>query len=88
MIYNIHLYFKCRINNGYMKKTVVVRRALPKERKSKIEKNEILYKWFILNIEHPYPCRQTKKELAARTSMSIDYIDEWFKYQRKKLKNF
>ena len=55
---------------------------------NKCKKKEILNKWFILNIENPYPCKQTKIDLATKTNTSIDYINEWFKYQRKKLKKF
>ena len=37
------------------------------------------------NMENPFASAQVKKELAAKTNLSIEQIINWIKYNRKKL---
>lgn len=49
---------------------------------------DILMDWLIQNLERPYPNSHEKQELAARTGLSAQQLDNWFiNARRRKLKS-
>lgn len=57
----------------------------PKKTKPLLKKSvtNILKKWFLDNIEHPYPSKDTKEELRKLTGLSKNQLQNWFTNTRK-----
>ncbi len=54
----------------------------PKNKHLPRQKRDTLFKWFTANIDHPYPKKQDKSQLAAETGLNEKQIDTWFTNMR------
>ncbi|KAK8401860.1 hypothetical protein O3P69_001154 [Scylla paramamosain] len=62
---------------------------LTRERKSRVflkERSYHLGRWFVTHFTHPYPSKDQKDELAARTSMTRNQVSEWFGNMRRRIR--
>jgi len=77
-----------KIQNQHQK---LIKKYVPIERKIKLHYTEtqlkILCKWFLSNLQDPFPNDNTKLILSSETNLKIEQINSWFKYTRQKMRN-
>ncbi|XP_068247008.1 uncharacterized protein [Palaemon carinicauda] len=62
---------------------------LTRERRSRVflkERSYHLGRWFVTHFTHPYPSKEQKDVLAAKTKMTRNQVSEWFGNMRRRIR--
>ncbi|XP_071514348.1 uncharacterized protein [Panulirus ornatus] len=62
---------------------------LTRERRSRVflkARSYHLGRWFVTHFTHPYPSKDQKDQLAARTNMTRNQVSEWFGNMRRRIR--
>ncbi|CAL4069822.1 unnamed protein product [Meganyctiphanes norvegica] len=60
-----------------------------RERRSRVflkARSHHLGRWFVIHFSHPYPSKDQKDQLAAKTNMNRNQVSEWFGNMRRRIR--